>query len=654
MTQSNDSLHYRPDIDGLRAISVIAVVAFHALPHRFPGGFIGVDVFFVISGFLISSIILTELRSNQFSLGHFYSRRIRRLFPALIIILAGSWLFGWLLLEPKAYANLGANMLASAGFVSNIFLYSGLGYFDAVGGANLLLHLWSLGVEEQFYIFWPVALCYLASGQTSKNISFKIILLIGISFVVNAVGVASNPAASFYLPFGRVWELLTGALLANFGITQPEKYKQWQQRLVFRNGAVKIVCSDLLSFFGIGLIVTGFFLINEQRVFPGYWALIPVFGAACVIVAGSQAWLNRTLLSHKWVVAIGLISYPLYLTHWPLLIFSSMFDVMRSHDKLRIVIVVISALGLSYLIYQFVEKPLRLMQVTVSKSLTNALLLIMLAVAAIGVVTTLNGFVARYPIAAQPFLTFSFDENKSFRTSTCLLSGAERVFSNECWEHRALPQLLIWGDSHGAMLYQALDEIYYPKGFGIAQYTSSSCPPFLAYDKKNRPLCRTFNDEIIKQIAEIMPKVVVLAHDWPQSSIQDTLDNLPRTIDALRKLGIAHIVLIGPVPHWTKSLPSGVAKFMRETGSDIVPRVLRDEVNHKKIKTLDTTLSALATDLKIEYISPYFDLCTDTGCLVWLDDIKKNTRQLTSFDNAHLMPLAAKFLLNKNLNAFGM
>ena len=434
---------YRPDIDGLRAIAVIAVVAFHTLPHRFPGGFVGVDVFFVISGFLISSIILAELRSDKFSLSHFYIRRIRRLFPALIIVLAGCWVLGWFLLEPRAYANLGANMLASAGFVSNIFLYSQSGYFEAVSGVSPLLHLWSLGVEEQFYIFWPLALYYLASGSTKKNINFKFVLLLGISFVVNVVGVTPHPIASFYLPFGRVWELLTGALLADVLARHPEKCDYWQNRLVLRNGAVQIKYSDLLSFAGIGLIVAGFFLINEQRAFPGYWALMPVLGAAGVIFSGSEAWPNKLLLSSKWLVALGLISYPLYLTHWPLLVFSGMIDSMRSHDKLRIIIVVVSSVSVSSLIYIFIEKPARTARGMVAKWWVRILLILMSLVMVLAVCTTVNGFVDRYPSAARQFLTFTHDFKESFRNSTCLLSGAEKVFSNDCWQNRSGPQLLM-------------------------------------------------------------------------------------------------------------------------------------------------------------------------------------------------------------------
>src|ERR1700690_4621222 len=203
---------YRPDIDGLRAIAVMLVVNFHAFPEAMPGGFVGVDIFFVISGFLITGIIARELDQQRFSLVGFYNRRIRRIFPALIVVLAATLVLGWLWMLPAAYTQLSADVFASAAFFSNIALLLQSGYFDVESAKKPLLHLWSLGIEEQFYLFWPLLLMLAARLRIRL---LTVALAIGLaSFVLNVVLIDINPVATFYLPFTRAFELLTGAALA--------------------------------------------------------------------------------------------------------------------------------------------------------------------------------------------------------------------------------------------------------------------------------------------------------------------------------------------------------------------------------------------------------------------------------------------------------
>src|SRR5450631_3726661 len=209
---SSSSPRYRPDIDGLRAIAVMLVVNFHAFPEAMPGGFIGVDIFFVISGFLITGIIVRELDRQRFSLPGFYVRRIRRIFPALIVVLLATLVLGWLWMLPAAYAKLSADVFASAAFFSNIALLLQSGYFDIESGKKPLLHLWSLGIEEQFYLFWPLILLLIARLRLSIPVAASIIGVA--SFVLNVALIGSNPVATFYLPFTRAWELLAGAALA--------------------------------------------------------------------------------------------------------------------------------------------------------------------------------------------------------------------------------------------------------------------------------------------------------------------------------------------------------------------------------------------------------------------------------------------------------
>src|SRR4051812_39233055 len=296
------SAQYRPDVDGLRAIAVMLVLNFHGFPAAMPGGFIGVDVFFVISGFLITGIIARELEQGRFSLLTFYIRRVRRIFPALIAVLAVVLILGWFWMLPATFAQLGTDVFASAGFAANIALLLQSGYFDVESAKKPLLHLWSLGIEEQFYLAWPLILM-LATRWRVALLSIAGAIAIA-SFTFNVARVGFDPVATFYLPFSRAWELLAGAVLA----------LTWSR--IDQSGAA----SNWRAAAGLVLIVIAAAVLNVHRAFPGWWALLPVAGSA-LLLSAPAAWINRTLLSWPPMVWIGLISYPLYLWHWPLLVF---------------------------------------------------------------------------------------------------------------------------------------------------------------------------------------------------------------------------------------------------------------------------------------------------------------------------------------------
>ena len=299
---TSPSSQYRPDVDGLRAIAVLLVLNYHAFPEAAPGGFIGVDIFFVISGFLITGIIARELDLKRFSLVGFYVRRIRRIFPALIVVLCAALVLGSLWMLPAAYAQLGSDVFASAAFFANIALLLQSGYFDIASAKKPLLHLWSLGIEEQFYLFWPLLLM-LAARLRLSIVAVASILGIG-SFLLNLALIGSDPVATFYLPFTRAFELLAGAILARGwgGISQ--------------TGAA----SNLRALIGVGLIAVAAAVLDPHRAFPGWWAILPVAGAA-LLLSAPGAWFCRVVLASRPLVGIGLVSYPAYLWHWPLLVF---------------------------------------------------------------------------------------------------------------------------------------------------------------------------------------------------------------------------------------------------------------------------------------------------------------------------------------------
>lgn len=356
---------YRPDIDGLRAIAVVAVLIFHAFPRSLKGGFIGVDVFFVISGYLISTIIFENLDNGTFSFTEFYSRRIRRIFPSLILVLSTCFVFGWFSLFSDEYKQLGKHLAAGAGFISNIILWNEVGYFDNAAETKPLLHLWSLGIEEQFYIFWPLLLWF--AWKSKFNLLTIIIFTTIISFVLNIKGVNQNSVATFYSPQTRFWELLSGSLLSWFNLYKKNTFTNFTNKIdaylafiVYRekqssNGKT---LSDVLSFLGLLLLVYGFLQINKELKFPGKLALIPVTGAAMIIAAGSKAFINRIVLSNKLVVWFGLISFPLYLWHWPLLSFARIIETDLPHRNIRIVAIIFSII-LAWITYKIVEHPMR-------------------------------------------------------------------------------------------------------------------------------------------------------------------------------------------------------------------------------------------------------------------------------------------------------
>lgn len=345
ITSSTDVQHkkndYRPDIDGLRAIAVLAVVIFHAFPSFVHGGFVGVDIFFVISGFLISKHIVEELNAGSFSIKTFYARRVRRIFPALSLVLLASLLFGWVILTPGEYEKLGRHVFAGALFLSNLLSWKEAGYFDSAADTKPLLHLWSLGIEEQFYIVWPLFLALF--WRFKKHFGWALLGVIGASLAYSIIVVRHDVVSDFYSPLTRFWELSLGAFLAY---------------LTALKLAISSIQRAIISWLGIFLIFSAAAIINNNYLFPGAWALLPTLGAALLIFSGEGAWLNRKVLSHRILVLIGLISYPLYLWHWPLLSFVRIIESETPSVELRFWIVIASFV-LAWLTYKLLEQPLR-------------------------------------------------------------------------------------------------------------------------------------------------------------------------------------------------------------------------------------------------------------------------------------------------------
>ena len=340
-------LPYRPDIDGLRAVSILLVVIYHAFPARFPGGFIGVDVFFVISGYLITALIVGSIGDRSFTLVNFYRRRVIRLFPALAVVLTVCALFGSYALFPMELRSLGKHIAAGAAYVSNFALMNEAGYFDDAITRKPLMHLWSLSVEEQFYLVWPISLVLLSRIDTTRRVDKLTAVIIGLG-ALSYAGLAFDQSsiAAHYSPITRFWQLLTGATLA----VAPARWKTAGLGLPGRR-----IWPHAASAAGLLAILLGGALIKIEN---AYGALVPVLGAALVIAAGRGAIVNRTVLSLRPVVGLGLISYPLYLWHWPVLSFLRIIAEKELSASIRVV-AVIASVGLAWATYAFVEKPIR-------------------------------------------------------------------------------------------------------------------------------------------------------------------------------------------------------------------------------------------------------------------------------------------------------
>jgi peptidoglycan/LPS O-acetylase OafA/YrhL len=444
ITPANQNLAYRPDVDGLRALAVLLVVLYHAFPKWAHGGFIGVDIFFVISGFLITSIILKDLQANTFSFIWFYCKRIIRIFPALILVLVSAILLGWIFLYPAEYQLLGKHIISAVGFFSNFTYLGEAGYFDSRAVEKPLLHLWSLAIEEQFYFIWPLLL-WLAYKTRVRALSV-ILVLWAASFAINIYEAYHYPVWDYYSPQSRFWELLTGALLANFVVNRQAQPADPVRR--------KFILAQAVSFFGLLLLVLGVIVTYAHSRFPGWLALLPVVGAACIIMAGPTAWINRYFLSNRVMVGLGLVSYPLYLWHWVLLSYAQIWGLIFIEQKIFLLLI---SLVLSCLTYFLLEKPLREHFSVQRKAL--GLVICMTIVFAFGYILQGNGFAQRQINQVNLYETSGEDGGDGGQlVQGCGLSDSSlsNYFYGCLQDKRETPKFSIIGDSHAMSLFPGL------------------------------------------------------------------------------------------------------------------------------------------------------------------------------------------------------
>lgn len=628
---------YRSDIDGLRAIAILSVVGYHAASGLIPGGFIGVDIFFVISGYLISSIIFSNLELDNFSIVSFYNRRIRRIFPALLLVVTVSLVIGWFTLLPDEYGQLGKHIAGAAAFVSNFVLYGESGYFDNSADTKPMLHLWSLAVEEQFYIFWPLVLTYVWARK--RNILHIIVVIAILSFAANIYIADQNPTAAFYWPISRFWELMIGGGLASVALRRTELMEKYK---------------NIQSLIGFVLIGIGLAIINKECVFPGWWALLPTLGSALLISAGSGAWLNKHILSNKIMVGIGVISYPLYLWHWPLLYFLRPNELYNPSSEMKIVAVILSFV-LAALTYIYIEKPVRFRK---SGWIAKSLFLALVSAGIFGLFTNLaNGFGFRYSNYDKEILKLTeitnvyeyFDYPNLIREGKCHSVSLSTAYANGCIETRE-KNIFIWGDSFAASLYSGLDYVRNQRhaNYGIDQLTDGNGPPFFTDSlTDDRKTLNAVNGDRLNIVARYKPNVILIAWMIDGSNgitpKEKALLELSKTMEKIKSVSPnSKIVIVGPFPTWTQSLIKQMVNYYR--GNNTVPPLYMSLGLDPKEKVWDDYFKSNIEKRNATYVSAYDALCNTSGCLTRTGD---DVADITAVDFAHLTKSGSIYLATK-------
>lgn len=559
------TLTYRPDIDGLRALAVMAVILFHAGVPFMGGGYVGVDVFFVISGYLITSILLKDMRAGTFTLKGFWERRLRRILPPLFVMVVGCMVAGWFLYLPDDFAMLGKEAAAQAIFSSNILFYKEAGYFDRESLLKPLLHTWSLAVEEQFYLFFPPALLWFWIKKP-RRVGWFLAMVAAVSFLLCALVLPNNDELVFYmLPF-RAWELLAGALIAFY----PDRIKAPSGK----------VSASLLAFAGLCGVLVPVFLYDEDTLFPGWTALPVCLGTALLIWLHGQrsTWLCA-VLSVRPLVFIGFVSYAWYLWHWPALVFVQ-YNPFVDFTPALAEFCLAGSFGMAVLSWKFVETPIRKGVILSSpKQLYIAAFLALALMGGLGwTIYQGKGLPSRLPERVAKYALGITDTNPM--RGQCDKVRPSKIDADEVCitpEGKEGPiDFILWGDSQAdaiAPLFFALSEQYDRKGIVLTHHGCESILDFKKSSWSDGYDCNPFNRSVFEYIKRHNIKHVFLISGWSSWMWQDhkkkdtvltgespegydtaVASGLARTIDRLREIG-AHVYLPMDVPYVAEDPP---------------------------------------------------------------------------------------------------
>ncbi|RWK60067.1 acyltransferase family protein [Mesorhizobium sp.] len=613
-------MKYRRDIDGLRAVAVLPVVLFHFGISAIPGGFTGVDIFFVISGYLITGSLLDDLERGQFSIISFYWRRARRILPALIFVTLLTCIAALFILLPSDLHEFSLSVIAASTFWSNIYFWKTSNYFSIDAELRPLLHTWSLSVEEQYYIFAPILMFLIYRYFAKRWLTILLPIILG-SFVLAVMATWLAPNAGFYLLPTRVWELMLGAVLM---LKRPPPLSN---RFLM----------ELVGLAGFGLLAIGFFAISESDPFPGYNALYPCLGTALLIYVGqnSPSTTATRILEVRPLVWIGLISYSLYLVHWPINAFAHYLSLQKLDPSMTVAMTVAS-FALAAFSWKYIEQPFRQ-----KRSFTAPVPIFALSAGAIallcvgGAAGALgNGFPQRFPDYAQQRIPVG-----DWGNGTCFNEGSSRIESwniEDCTRTRGFPTtVLLWGDSFAAHYVSGLDANINQLQANIVEYTYAGCPPILTYFSYARPDCMRFNQQALKVIQDAGIKTVVLSGRWTDYEAR-SFDGLQQTIDTLRGRGV-RVFVIGQSPQFITDVRK-IAFFAKRENLDDTswPMAMDPDINNR----------VRAFTKGATFIDPLNFLCSAGRCSY------ADAGQFLYFDYGHFSSIGAALAVSKYWPAF--
>jgi peptidoglycan/LPS O-acetylase OafA/YrhL len=637
-----EHLVYRPDIDGLRTIAVGSVVLYHAFPTLVTGGFIGVDVFFVISGYLITSIIQKQALGGTFSLAKFYERRVRRILPALLALLVAVIVVALLVSPPSDVREMAKGLAGAATFTSNIVFWKETGYFAPDAHDAPLLHTWSLAVEEQFYLTWPLLIAVVVRRRPLAWIAAIAV----VSFGLSVYDVAHHPTSAFYLPQDRAWELLAGAAL----VFLPRiRLPAWAAQI---GGLVGLACLLLPAL-----------LYTARTDFPGLAALPVCLGTALLIQIGrDQQTLANRLLSTRPFVGIGRVSYSLYLWHWPVLVYGKLL-LDRPLTTPEAVVAVGLALTLAVLSWKFLEEPARTAPASTRKVLVLAVIaLLATALVAVGLFVS-RGLPARASEAAR-IADAGLRDTNPYR-DRCVAGSSQSTPISNCRFGSGGPRWTIWGDSHADAVAPGLFLKDRPEIGEVREIAKHSCVPILDLTAfKTSEACHAFNRAALKALAVDKPDTLVIAGRWgvmlrpvfaeymakggePDPKVAETFRrDARRTLQAARAAvgPQTRILLIGPIPEALYSVPKcrARAEFTHQSADRLCPAISRADFD-RWAGPVDAALRDAAKAADVIYLpaAPY--LCDAVQCSTTQQGAPRY------FDDHHLSGAGATLLIDRIL-----
>jgi peptidoglycan/LPS O-acetylase OafA/YrhL len=609
---------YRPDIDGLRAVAVLSVFVYHLYPQRFPAGGIGVDVFLVISGFLIGGILLREARDEEFSLVRFYERRVRRIAPAFLVMIAITTGLGLGLLLPSDLIVLSNASIAAVLSASNFYFWQTADYFNTKAADIAQLHTWSLGVEEQFYLIAPLLIMTI-QRKAPQYMKVALCIATAVSFAFSVWEVGESPTGAFYLPHSRAWELLVGVLLNLFPLTFLRVHR----------------AREIAVWLGAAGLAISFIVIRPSDGFPGYAAVLPCLSTALIIGAGQQGQTSLgRLLSFKPVLFVGLISYSLYLWHWPAIVFVRQYFVIAGMPLKYLPI----PLALSFIAatasWRFVERPFRSKHIGRRTVFSLAAAFSIALIGMNAVISGANGFPQRVPIAALAFDHFGDNyPSNQFNYGNCFVSLKEPLstFGRDCLvSPLGTRPILLLGDSHAGMYRQALaGTIDTP----ILEAAAVGCHLEIDATGRRDSKCATLMKKVMATLPSMGPlRGIVLSSRWHDL---DT-NTLGMLVENLKRYG--PVYLIGPVPEYDMSLPKLLAMGAIKANPHIADKHL---ILNRKI---ESKLVGVAAAHDVIYLSPIQVMCKASKCMTMLGDDPMYQ------DKDHLTSEGASFVLKRMLD----